>query len=211
MVLDEPTAALDAETEHELFERYADAARARVGRTDVGGITCWSPTGSAPYGWPISSWCSTAPDWLEVGSARRADAAGRPVRRPLPDPGRVPTSSRVPTRPVILFSLAGRRDLQRETGVRCAWSPWWPQCCWACSARWSMPRPAFACECCRSSSTTRPRAGGCGVPRHGHRLNDVGRRRRARPTSGSRSTGLQGHGLPRAGRRLRRATGRPAG
>jgi ATP-binding cassette, subfamily B, bacterial len=26
-VLDEPTAALDAETEHELFERYADAAR----------------------------------------------------------------------------------------------------------------------------------------------------------------------------------------
>jgi ATP-binding cassette, subfamily B, bacterial len=27
MVLDEPTAALDAETEHELFERYADAAR----------------------------------------------------------------------------------------------------------------------------------------------------------------------------------------
>lgn len=35
MVLDEPTAALDAETEHELFERYADAARG----TDVGGIT----------------------------------------------------------------------------------------------------------------------------------------------------------------------------
>ena len=27
MVLDEPTAALDAETEHELFERYAAAAR----------------------------------------------------------------------------------------------------------------------------------------------------------------------------------------
>ena len=35
MVLDEPTAALDAETEHALFERYADAAR----RTSVGGIT----------------------------------------------------------------------------------------------------------------------------------------------------------------------------
>ena len=27
MILDEPTAALDAETEHALFERYADAAR----------------------------------------------------------------------------------------------------------------------------------------------------------------------------------------
>ena len=35
MVLDEPTAALDAETEHELFERYADAARA----SRNGGIT----------------------------------------------------------------------------------------------------------------------------------------------------------------------------
>lgn len=34
-VLDEPTAALDAETEHALFERYADAAR----RGEQGGIT----------------------------------------------------------------------------------------------------------------------------------------------------------------------------
>ncbi|CAN5573469.1 ABC transporter ATP-binding protein [soil metagenome] len=31
LVLDEPTAALDAETEHALFERYADAARSRDG------------------------------------------------------------------------------------------------------------------------------------------------------------------------------------
>ena len=30
LVLDEPTAALDAETEHALFERYAAAARARA-------------------------------------------------------------------------------------------------------------------------------------------------------------------------------------
>ncbi len=35
MILDEPTAALDAETEHELFERYAEAAHS----TTVGGIT----------------------------------------------------------------------------------------------------------------------------------------------------------------------------
>ncbi len=35
MILDEPTAALDAETEHALFERYAEAART----TGVGGIT----------------------------------------------------------------------------------------------------------------------------------------------------------------------------
>jgi ATP-binding cassette subfamily B protein len=33
LVLDEPTAALDAETEHALFERYAASAR----RTDEGG------------------------------------------------------------------------------------------------------------------------------------------------------------------------------
>jgi len=34
-VLDEPTAALDAETEHSLFERYAEAVRGRT----TGGIT----------------------------------------------------------------------------------------------------------------------------------------------------------------------------
>jgi ATP-binding cassette, subfamily B, bacterial len=40
MVLDEPTAALDAETEHELFERYADAARGdESAASDVGSIT----------------------------------------------------------------------------------------------------------------------------------------------------------------------------
>jgi ATP-binding cassette subfamily B protein len=40
LVLDEPTAALDAETEHALFERYAAAARAsRRGEGDTGMIT----------------------------------------------------------------------------------------------------------------------------------------------------------------------------
>src|ERR1700679_3450435 len=38
LVLDEPTAALDAETEHSLFERYAAAARAPVA-TAIGRIT----------------------------------------------------------------------------------------------------------------------------------------------------------------------------
>jgi ATP-binding cassette subfamily B protein len=33
LVLDEPTAALDAETEHALFERYAGAARGQDGVT----------------------------------------------------------------------------------------------------------------------------------------------------------------------------------
>jgi ATP-binding cassette subfamily B protein len=35
LVLDEPTAALDAETEHALFERYAAAARRRDGRITI--------------------------------------------------------------------------------------------------------------------------------------------------------------------------------
>ena len=38
LVLDEPTAALDAETEHALFERYATAARG-TGESDSGRIT----------------------------------------------------------------------------------------------------------------------------------------------------------------------------
>jgi ATP-binding cassette subfamily B protein len=37
LVLDEPTAALDAETEHALFERYAAAARGGTRRGDGGG------------------------------------------------------------------------------------------------------------------------------------------------------------------------------
>jgi ATP-binding cassette subfamily B protein len=37
LVLDEPTAALDAETEHALFERYAAAARGGRGGSGDGG------------------------------------------------------------------------------------------------------------------------------------------------------------------------------
>ena len=39
LVLDEPTAALDAETEHELFERYAEAARRDAAEVGSGRIT----------------------------------------------------------------------------------------------------------------------------------------------------------------------------
>jgi ATP-binding cassette subfamily B protein len=38
LIIDEPTAALDAETEHALFERYAAAARG-TGERDTGRIT----------------------------------------------------------------------------------------------------------------------------------------------------------------------------
>jgi ATP-binding cassette subfamily B protein len=39
LVLDEPTAALDAETEHALFERYAGAARQLAGQKAAGSVT----------------------------------------------------------------------------------------------------------------------------------------------------------------------------
>ena len=40
LVLDEPTAALDAETEHALFERYAAAAKDKdLGKSDAGRVT----------------------------------------------------------------------------------------------------------------------------------------------------------------------------
>ena len=55
LVLDEPTAALDAETEHALFERYAAAARRAAS-----GSRSSSRTASARCAWPISSSCSTA-------------------------------------------------------------------------------------------------------------------------------------------------------
>ena len=67
LVLDEPTAALDAETEHALFERYAAAARGGKSNGAAAGTTAgsrsWCRIASAPCAWPISSSCSTAPAW----------------------------------------------------------------------------------------------------------------------------------------------------
>ena len=48
IVLDEPTAALDAETEHALFERYC-GGRAR---RPTAASRSWCRIGSAPCGWP---------------------------------------------------------------------------------------------------------------------------------------------------------------
>ena len=59
LVLDEPTAALDAETEHALFERYAAAARGEP----TAASPCSSRTASPPCAWPTSSSCSTARAW----------------------------------------------------------------------------------------------------------------------------------------------------
>ena len=66
LVLDEPTAALDAETEHALFERFAEVARADTSTNDGvtnGGITILVSHrfSTAVLGWPglMSSSCST--------------------------------------------------------------------------------------------------------------------------------------------------------
>ena len=67
LILDEPTAALDAETEHALFERYAAAAR---GHDRGGRITLWCRIASPPCAWPISSWCSTGRGWCRWAATR---------------------------------------------------------------------------------------------------------------------------------------------
>jgi ATP-binding cassette subfamily B protein len=65
LVLDEPTAALDAETEHALFERFAAAARGDVGKTHeearAGRITILVSHRSRPCAWPTGSSYWTAP------------------------------------------------------------------------------------------------------------------------------------------------------
>ena len=82
LVLDEPTAALDAETEHALFERYAAAARrprcagavARLEPAPTDRTTAASRsscrTASPPSAWPISSSCSTARAWSRSARTR---------------------------------------------------------------------------------------------------------------------------------------------
>jgi peptidoglycan hydrolase-like protein with peptidoglycan-binding domain len=90
LVLDEPTAALDAETEHALFERYAAAARAPAsssGNGRGGGITIL-----------VSHRFSTVrmADLIVVLDGARVaqtgshedDVQGRPLRRAVPHPGR---------------------------------------------------------------------------------------------------------------------------
>ena len=73
LVLDEPTAALDAETEHALFERYAAAARgaphpARTGDREASRSS--SRTASARCAWRTGSSCSTARAWPRSAPTR---------------------------------------------------------------------------------------------------------------------------------------------
>ena len=91
LVLDEPTAALDAETEHALFERYAAGGARTWGRQAAS--RSWYRTASALCAWPTSSWCSTARTWSSrarmkscwrKAAAMRSYTAFRPRRTARP-------------------------------------------------------------------------------------------------------------------------------
>ncbi len=71
LILDEPTAALDAETEHALFERYAEAANRTAAAARAAASRSWCRTASPRSGWPISSSSSTAPGlWNSARTTR---------------------------------------------------------------------------------------------------------------------------------------------
>ena len=89
LVLDEPTAALDAETEHALFERYAAAARGGDRAGDgTAGITILVSHRFSTVRMADLIVVLDGARVVEVGTPRGADGAGRAVRRALRHPGR---------------------------------------------------------------------------------------------------------------------------
>ena len=52
LILDEPTATLDARAEHEAFQRFVELTRGRM-------TVLISAPGSRPCAWPTASWCWT--------------------------------------------------------------------------------------------------------------------------------------------------------
>ena len=90
LVLDEPTAALDAETEHALFERYAAAARREVerrGRRADGRITILVSHRFSTVRMADLIVVLDGARVVEVGSHEELDGQGRPVRGALRHPG----------------------------------------------------------------------------------------------------------------------------
>ena len=67
MILDEPTAALDAETEHALFERFATAARQR---SSDGGVTILVSHRFRRCAWRILLWCWMGRIWWNRAAMR---------------------------------------------------------------------------------------------------------------------------------------------
>ena len=95
LVLDEPTAALDAEAEHAVFERFRALA--------AGGPRSSSRTASPPCAWPTASWCSSRGGSSRT-AATRSSSAPTPAmltcsdcrRRGTNDEARSPRKARSP-------------------------------------------------------------------------------------------------------------------
>ena len=91
LMLDEPTAALDAETEHALFERYAAAARGADGGSANGrsrGITILVSHRFSTVRMADLIVVLDGARVAQVGSHEELMAKGGPVRRALRHPGR---------------------------------------------------------------------------------------------------------------------------
>ena len=79
LILDEPTAALDARAEYEVFERFKDLSRGRPRSS--------SRTASRPCAWPTASWC-WATAGCRDGHPCGARGGGRPLCRVVRPAGR---------------------------------------------------------------------------------------------------------------------------
>ena len=100
LVLDEPTAALDAETEHALFERYPRRRGAvEQRRPSTAASPSSSRTGLAPCAWPTSSWYSTAREWSSRARTTRL----------WPKVGSMPSSTRSRQRRIVRDDRVTRR------------------------------------------------------------------------------------------------------
>ncbi len=104
--LDEPTAALDAETEHQLFERYASRARERRRR---GSITILVSHRFSTVRMADVIVVLDGAQVAESGTHDELMAARRPLRRAVPDPGsRLPVGARAACRGTRLSQRKAR-------------------------------------------------------------------------------------------------------
>ena len=84
LILDEPTAALDAETEHAMFERFAEASRAHA---DTGRVTVLVSHRFSTVRMADLIVVMDGSRVVEFGTPRRVDGPRRSVRGAVPHPG----------------------------------------------------------------------------------------------------------------------------
>jgi ABC-type transport system involved in cytochrome bd biosynthesis fused ATPase/permease subunit len=73
LILDEPTASLDARAEYEVFLRFADLTRGRM-------AVLISHPASRRFAWPTAFWFWLAAELVEQGSSSATGQARRPIR-----------------------------------------------------------------------------------------------------------------------------------